>query len=506
MQRRYNYNVGRQDILLKGGNRKDGKQYNRVVMNWIDAILSRHVGFVTGRPINVSVPDDAPDEAIQALEEYDVIRNDNDLDAMDSELFHDALLYGYGVEVHSYDGERIVIESYDPREWLFLLDADEVEIAAIRRLQLNAGTVYEDAVLADDVVLWWLYSDTEIVEYKESIPNPALRTSTPGGVPVVGQPAMETTGLEETGRTRHEYGTLPVFRWTVDPEYAAFVTDSMMGLQDAYNNAISNHLDDLDTDIDALLAISGAAPGELTRVNPVSGQTQMAELRELGAIVFPDHETSAEFLVRNLSTEKIDYTVRLLRRLIFSSAALPDLDEMVGATGQTSGIALQLQFQGQIERAAAWSKYIAQSFEDRIERLNRIWQAKNMPVLEDYTVRLSYEIPVNEIEIWQNIEALEPLLSRRDRAKLVPSIEDPEAAIAAKEAETADAAIGPNVAPGAVQANAGTLAQTGTGEGVIDAATAQMQDALAATLAGQGVTVSAADMAAVIDEFMRTLR
>jgi hypothetical protein len=154
-----------------------------------------------------------------------------------------------------------------------------------------------------------------------------------------------------------------------------------------------------------------------------------------------------------------------------------------------------------IERAMGWSKYIRMSLECRVERLNRIWGIRNMPTLEDYDVKVTYEVPVNEIEIWQNIGALEPLLSRLDMARLVPSIEDPQAAIEAKEAEVATAAVGPQAAPGAVTAKANTLAEAApTREAVIDTTAADVEAVLAGALADQGEMVSPATMRRVVEQ------
>jgi hypothetical protein len=90
-----------------------------------------------------------------------------------------------------------------------------------------------------------------------------------------------------------------------------------------------------------------------------------------------------------------------------------------------------------------------------------------------------------------------------DMARLVPAIEDPDAAIAAKEAEEAQRDVG--AAPASVLGDrAGTLAeQAGNTEGVIDVATREMQDGLAATLATQNLTVAPDQMAAIITEFRR---
>ena len=131
----------------------------------------------------------------------------------------------------------------------------------------------------------------------------------------------------------------------------------------------------------------------------------------------------------------MDFTLRTLRANLHTESAAPDLDEIVGTSGATSGIALCLKFQAMIEVAGEFAKYIQASLRERITLLNRIWRLQGRPVLSDYDVTVPLNPPANETEIWQNIGALEPLLSRLDRLRLIPSVADPHAALEAKVAE-----------------------------------------------------------------------
>lgn len=499
MSRRRNYYLGKHDILAKPGMRHDGNNYNRVVMNWIDILVARHCGFMMGRAVNISVPDDDAGNSAAALEEYQRLADDQAFEALDSELFRDALLYGYGVELHGFNGDDPTVEAISPLQVAWVLDEDENEVAAIRRLILPAGTYYDGELLDADSALWWLYTDSEIVSYRE---RPGAKATTVLGMQPLVQPGFaQTFDLDETGRQRHAYGVVPMFRWAIGPQYLPYVTDWLIGLQNAYNSAMSGHLDDVETDIDALLAITGAAPGEFSRIDSATGKSSLQALREMGIIVFPDNDTSAQYLVRNLAVDKIDWTIKQIRSLIHAAGSAPDLDEVAGATGSTSGIALQLRFQAMIEKAMSWSKYIEQAFSHRFERLNAVWSALRKPTLDDYEIKISFELPVNEVEIWQNVMNLEPLLSKVDLARLVPAIEDPQAAIDNKLAEVSEMGAGV-VSPVANTGRAATLAQQPGGtEGVIDNASVEMQDALAGALADQGQTITPDDMADIIRRF-----
>lgn len=142
----------------------------------------------------------------------------------------------------------------------------------------------------------------------------------------------------------------------------------------------------------------------------------------------------------------------------------------------------------------------------RVELLNRIWAATNQPTLDDWDISLSVSLPANETEIWTSIESLEPLLSRIDRARLVPSITDPDQAIANKEREEAEqgaaqgAERGAGAGLGAVGENAADLAaRSRTQDELIERSTGSMQTALTARLRGAGVRLSKAEMGKVIE-------
>ena len=77
LQRRANYAEGDHAILHKAGQRKDGKDFNKVLMNWVGLLVSRHVGFLTGQAWNVTTNDET---AEAALDQYDDVRDANDLD------------------------------------------------------------------------------------------------------------------------------------------------------------------------------------------------------------------------------------------------------------------------------------------------------------------------------------------------------------------------------------------------------------------------------------------
>ena len=546
------YYEGKQAILKKPGKRRDSKEYNKIVMNWAENIVNRHVGFL-GHPFSFSLPaetsaepepaptpepepvagivavgpeppgvEDATDDDA-ALVQYEDLRLACGLSALDSRMVGRALVAGYGVEVHSYDKDTgPQIDDFPAYEWAFVPDENGVDQIAIRRIELTEQTVYQGKFLEESMILWWVYNAKEIVIYEER---------------AVSAKSASVEGMREVSRVPHQYGTLPVFRWSMTPDDSALLSDSFISLQDAYNEALSSQVDDQQSDIDALLKMRGFDPHLLDQLDPTTGLSTMERMKRDGVIVLQDKDSDASYIVKDLPSDKMQATLATLRDLIHVTGAAPDLEEIVGATGATSGIALRLQFQTMVEAATTFKQYIEIALRHRIDLLNGIWAKTGQATLDEYAVDVTFGIPSNEIEIWQNLVGLDPYLSHLDILRLIPSVEDPQAALEAKQAEDAETAAqglaqqaqmgqmgqpGELGAPGGAGAGAGAGAFGGAepGESVANlSATGKSpedvigatSEALAADLPGvlrdaAGVTLTNEQLAAIIEELLALLR
>jgi len=447
--KRRDYYNGQQEILNKTGKRKDGQSYYKIVMNWVEDLVGRHVGFLTTRPFSVVADEDKADAAA-AVEQYDVVAQANDLPATDGRHFRNCLLYGTSVEVMSYDAatKSIGLTDFPPYEWAFVTDEYGTVVAAVRRFELAKDSFYDGKLLEDIKIRWTVYDADEILEYEEADDHTLLK------IPALSQ--------------SHEFGIVPVYRWMINADGQPAITDSFITLQDAYNSALSAHFDDHEADIDAILLITGLDPHSLFAKDD-DGKSVMDNVRETKTLPLATSDSKADFLTRDLPVEKTRFTLDTARSDIHTTGKAPDLREIVGTTGATSGIALKLAFQSMIEVSGDRIKYIRESLDRRIVLLNTVWSKRGGVVLVDnYAITVSFEVPLNELEIWNSIEQLEPILSRLDRAKLVPSIEDPRAAIDAKDAEIEETGGG-----GASQAGTNATETAGT---PIDAVAAEMAE------------------------------
>ena len=424
---RAEYYAGQQAICDETVERYDGQDRNLVVTNWVRYIVNKHVGFLTSKPIRYTAREGQEPEALVNL---DAISRYNYLNAIDVEHLRNAILAEFGVEVHGFDGEQIEITGYPPHNWAFLEDADGNILAAVYCATLPIGTWWQDKILIAELDVYTCYTDTEIitltlVTQNASVPVQGIPTSTPGAtaaaLQIVGEPV------------KHEYGCVPVIRMAVSADRTAFIDNAFITQQDVFNETRSRNADDVEYNVDALLKIIGYAPDAMTQVD-TDGKTFLEKMREHRILPLKEGG-EAEFLTKGNEYTKAEFDLNLTRDAIHLMGSVADTEAIAGATGATSGIALKLKLQPQIAQAGVFTSYFEQGIRERIDLINIIWAAQGKPLLEDYDVSFSLQIPINEQEIWQGLPYLDPYLTKEDILKLIPSVEDPAAAAEAKQAE-----------------------------------------------------------------------
>lgn len=423
MQKRDDYYHGRHGILQESATRDSDKAKRaRIVTNWVRFIVDSHVGFLTSRPIEFLSRDGSGEVEVARLI---ALRDKNNLRRENTDLLRHGVLYGYGVEVHSFSEEGgIRIRHYDPRNWAFVLDTVEGEErihTAIYRVELPVGTVHDGVYLEEPVYVWTVYDAETIRVYKG-------RGS--GGLSVAGTSVASSAGLvvdgdlELVSSNTHAYGRVPVIRYPVNEWYISHITDALISQQDAYNRTRSENNDDVSYNVDQFLALIGFSAERMLKEDPESGKTQVDLMREL-RILFLDDAGDAKFLEKGNSVEKVTAELDLARDAIHMMGGVPDVaGRIIGVTGATSGIALKLMFQGQQQNTETFMKYFIPALRERVDLINRVWVTMGMSPLTDYDVSFNLNIPANETELMQNIPFLKQLLENKEVARLMPFIED----------------------------------------------------------------------------------
>jgi SPP1 family phage portal protein len=382
--------------------RADGSTKSQLVYNFCQIGIEKYVGAMTSSPYQVSGEGDDPPPEVQAgIDAYGDIVEDQDLTTYDVEHLRTALVQGDSVEVHLFDADapsphegerrgRIMVTRYDGKDWVFVYDEHDNLAAAIQQWTLEEGTVVDGEIIDDSVSMLTVYDDLYITDYKDD-----------DGTWVV------------TREVPHAYGMVPVVRWSVNSDYERILSDAIIGQNDAYNETRSDGHDNVKYDADAMLLIKGY------------DSTQDVSEQKAARTLILQSDGDASFITKNSDHTKTGNDLDTTRKNMAAMFGIPD-DEIVGATGGTSAIALKLAFMPMEQRAMSYFAYIKQGLRRRIELINKVHAALTRPQITDYVLTTTFTMPVNTLEEWEKITNLDGLVSDIGRLELLSSIDNPQ--------------------------------------------------------------------------------
>jgi SPP1 family phage portal protein len=348
-------------------------------------------------------------EQKKALEEYREIERLNFLDAKDIDNRRNAFMLGYGIEVHSFDAQtkQIKIKNYPSNEWAIFRDSDDKIKVAIRWVVLPTNSVYKNTILTEDLELISVYTDYGYINIEKQ---------------------GDSWNIVGTESGRHYYGRVPVVQWRVDEMCAGIVSDAMISQNDEYNVVDSANGDSTKIDVDSLLKLVGV-DGDWAKSNEKT-------IRQSRLIPLPEG-ADASYLTRTFDTERIKDRLDRTRKHIHIMGKVPDVENVIGATGATSGIALKLLFSPMQRKSESSIAFLKQGVVDRIELINAMWAKMSMPIMVDYSIVIQFIVPVNRIEEWANINGLQGIVSKKTMLEFLTDVDDPEEELKQLEEENA---------------------------------------------------------------------
>lgn len=379
---------------------------NRVA-NWSGYIVNRFLGLLTSEPYQVTAKEG--DEKNEGPAQYTEISEKNDFPALDVELLRLMLAQGSAIELHEFIDDEIKVTGHDPRKWLLLLDVKASVLGAIYRIKVEAGTLVDDKPLPKAEERMWLYDDTTRTEFK--------RQAGEEGAGATWRPV-------EDGEIAHEYGRVPVFQWKANKMAESLITNDIIGLNDEYNEIYSAAGDDIRREVDALLAVKGFDAEWLLKNAEVINDTRIIPLGN-------EATSDAKYLTRRADVEPDSRHLTRTREVIHMSGEVPDVEEITGATGSTSGIALRLKFLPMLQSASSIANNLKAGLRERIDLLNvRLDQVSTTSTIEDMKLIIDFALPANRIEEWDSIGNLDGQVSHKTRLELLTDVDDPEQELA----------------------------------------------------------------------------
>lgn len=288
---------------------------HRAAHNFAKVINVFDVGYNTGVPIKKVSDDEKINEIIA---EYD---KENDIEALDSELWRDMKKYGRAYELqyrNKQDKDRSVISNVFETFVCYGLDVERTPLFAVRYPRYKVETQEFTTVT--------VYTDKEIITYKPCQMN-ALR-------------------LEEEKREHHYWKEVPITEYSPDRYRMSGYEDviPLIDLYDAAQSDTANYMTDLN---EATMIITGNLNLNKYKVDDLV-KMKKANLMLLTEGVNPDgskSQTDAKYIYKQYDVTGTEAYKERLQKDIHKISFVPDLTDD-SFSGTQSGEAMKYKLFG----------------------------------------------------------------------------------------------------------------------------------------------------------------
>jgi SPP1 family phage portal protein len=380
LKKRYNYYIGKQDILLRVPSSEE-KPNNRIVTNFVKNIVDTYEGYAVGVPVTY-------DSEIKGFEELDDMLKYNDVVNEDAEFFRKGLIFGRAPEICYFDEDgKPRFKTLSPLECLPIYDDT-----------LNNDLLYAVRFWADNVADG--LNPTYWVEVYDDIYRTLYRSSS------------GFSSFELTEKAPHKFDQVPITFFSLNEEEEG-IADCIFSLQDAYNSLLSDSLNDWDSFCDAYLMLVGCE----------ADAEDLQTMKTQRCLSLPEGG-SASFLIKNTQTTEIEHLLTTVEEKIREIASCPNFASET--FGTSSGIAIRYRLMGMSNRIKSIEANFKKALQRRIELLAGVSKMINgsEALWRDVGIDFTDNVPQNLADIASEINAYRGLVSDRTLLTQVPFVTD----------------------------------------------------------------------------------
>ena len=413
-KRNYDYYLGRHDIQAR--TRKDDAPNNRIVCNHAKDIADTASGYFMGSPVTYSGDIDQDiDPLLMAFDRGSVDDVDAD-NALDLSIF--GLTYEY---VYADREGNPTSKALSPLHTFIVYDdtIEENELFGVyywaRKDDVDQRLYFVATVVTENLKYeFYLESKPEYMNKPDEQKDPSVYA-------------------DETPQ-EHYFGAVPIIEYLNNKE-AVGDFEMQIPLIDAYNNLMSDRVNDKDQFIDSILALYGAILGDTTEETKEALQTLKQEkLLELPI------DAKAEYLTRQMDEGGAETLRTALKEDIYTFSHVPNLTDESFA-GQASGVALEYKLLGLEMLTKTKERHYRQGIKKRIRLYCNFLGLKQIAIDAGSVIpTFTRALPKNLQELAGIISMLQNRVSEKTLLHLLPFVEDPDGEIEAVE-EQKEAAI-----------------------------------------------------------------
>ena len=375
----YNYYAGKQAITMKQAT-DTGKPCNKVVVNYCYNIVMNYLGYMTG--IEIGYDNDGKFSEIIDVLKY------NDVKAEDSEFLRNALIFGRAFEINYIDEEgKQRFRTLDPRECIPVYDD------TLSNELLYVIRFYKDSLVDEqlDKCIVEVYSEDKVTKYRSS------------------EGFVSFSFLSDEF---HFFGQCPVTVFSLNAEEIS-IFDKIISLQDAYNELLSDEVDDFEAFADAYLVLKGITADE-------DDLTSMKKHR----VLMMDADADAQYLTKSIGDTQIQNMLQNVNDQIHKISASPDFND--DKFMAQSGIAMRYKLVGFENAASAIESNMKKALQRRLELISAILGIVNgeEELWREAQITFTRNLPSDLTQTVQIVNQLRGIVSQETLLTLLPFVQD----------------------------------------------------------------------------------
>ena len=379
-----NQYLSRPPIIDREAKEEDWKPDNRLVANYGKYIVDTFNGFFNGIPMRASHKEDNLNEVIQDF------WNRNSIDNVMNELAKTTSIYGRGYLFLYQDENAQTNVAYNDPFDMFVIYSDEIRPSSLYGIRY---------VVDEDGYKGQLFTDTEAYDF-----------------------TLEGDKLSLGDSHSLFYGRIPIIEFIENEERQSLI-EPVESLINAFNEALSGKLDDIDYFADAYLSILGALLDD-------ESIKHLKDNRIINMAGDGAEKVTVEFLDKPDADQTQENFLDRTERLIYQLSQVANINDTTFSTQSMSGVALEFKLQPMKNLALNKERKFEQSIQTMLQMLFNVDTSIPQSQKQEY-INVGYDwsrnLPANNEAEAKVVRELEGVVSHRKQLEMLSTVSDVQA-------------------------------------------------------------------------------
>ena len=382
----YNQYLSRPPILDEPPKEEAWKPDNRLVGNFGKYLVDTFNGFFNGIPLRVNHDEDNLNEVIQDF------WNRNSIDNVMNELAKTTSIYGRGYLFLYQDENAQTNVAYNDPFDMFVIYSDEIRPSSLYGIRYTLdedGSYYKGQ----------LFTDTEAYDF-----------------------TLKGDKLSLGDSYSLFYGRIPIIEFIENEERQSLI-EPVESLINAFNEALSGKLDDIDYFADAYLSILGALLDD-------ESIKRLKDNRIINMAGDGAEKVTVEFLDKPDGGQTQENFLDRTERLIYQLSQVANINDTTFSTQSMSGVALEFKLQPMKNLALNKERKFEQGIQTMLQMLFNVDTSIPQSQKQEY-MNVGYDwsrnLPANLEAEMTVIRGMDGIISHRKQLEMFSAVDDVQA-------------------------------------------------------------------------------